>query len=417
MSLIRNLCLWFSVCLGLTAALPALCTQAQTIGIETDFDGNVWVYDSTSTGSDVVRKYTPQGQFLGGVQVHSLFTVATPGGYLARDPVSGSLFILLTDGEMRSLEPVTGRMTTLFDLRQLPIDTSTIYDIATSRSVANSGGLIVPPFQWGDFAVRVDERRTDFFISGRAPAHVFMLRVRFEQGVLVSAKTLVFSRLTTAGNVNLNRGVAVSPFGSVLTTLPVLTERGASNIGQLPNPISPDRQCEEDAMRNPVNCFKPAPSPFETCQTPDGSACSVIQDSAVAFDADFEPGRFLDPQAALTAITTCATLPCEVPVVLLDRPASPEFDPVNVPSLGMASDAEGHFYLATGPVGSAECGFFASGALVAIPAELNFLTCALVTDAPINTSVDVALTPDGQRAYMTLANLGIVATFAVEPSQ
>jgi len=170
-------------------------------------------------------------------------------------------------------------------------------------------------------------------------------------------------------------------------------------------------------MRNPVNCFKPAPSPFETCQTPDGSACSVIQDSAVAFDADFEPGRFLDPQAALTAITTCATLPCEVPVVLLDRPASPEFDPVNVPSLGMASDAEGHFYLATGPVGSAECGFFASGALVAIPAELNFLTCALVTDAPINTSVDVALTPDGQRAYMTLANLGIVATFAVEPSQ
>jgi len=215
MSLIRNLCLWFSVCLGLTAALPALCTQAQTIGpaelfldrftdpvvgnnifiptgIETDLDDNVWVYDSTSTGSDVVRKYTPQGQFLGGVQVHSLFTVATPGGYLARDPVTGSLFMLLTDGEMRSLEPVTGRMTTLFDLRQLPIDTSTIYDIATSRSVANSGGLIVPPFQWGDFAVRADERRTDFFISGRAPAHVFILRVQFEQGVLVSAKTLVF---------------------------------------------------------------------------------------------------------------------------------------------------------------------------------------------------------------------------------
>jgi len=56
-----------------------------------------------------------------------------------------------------------------------------------------------------------------------------------------------------------------------------------------------------------------------------------------------------------------------------------------------------------------------SGAMLVIPSTLNFLSCALVTDAPINTSVDVALTPDGQRAYMTLANFGLVVTFAIEP--
>jgi hypothetical protein len=383
-------------------------------GIETDFDGNVFVYDGTSAGNEVVHKYSPEGQFLGAIQVHDLFTVATPGGHLARDPISGILFMLLTDGEMRSLDPETGQMISLFDLRALPIDATTVYDVATSRSVPFSAGLLVPPFRWGDFAVLARGNQVDFFISSKAPAHVFILRVRFEQNAFISAKAVVFSRLTTAGNVNLNRGVAVSPAGVVLTTLPILTERGARNIGPLPEPISVDRQCEQSSS-GPVNCFKPAPSPFETCLTPNGSACSVIQDSAVAFSADFEPNGFEDPQTVLRSMATCIDLPCAVPVILLDRPETPEFDPVNVPSLGITADVNSNFFIATGPVGSAECGFFASGAMVVIPSTLNFLSCALVTDAPINTSVDVALTPDGQRAYMTLANFGLVVTFAIEP--
>lgn len=382
-------------------------------GIETDHEGNVFVYDSTSSGMDLVRKYTPQRQFLGAVQVHSPYSIAVPGGYLARDPNTGLIFMLLTEGEMRVLNPINGQMSRLFDLRALNIDTSTVYDVATSRSLEYSGGLIVPPFQWGDFAVLARGNRVDFFISGKAPAHTFLARVRVENAVIVSAKALVFSQLTTAGNVNLTRGVAVSPAGIVLTTVPVLTERGAQNVGEGPlaTPIPPNEECQLSG----TNCFSPAPSSFETCTTPDGSACSVIVDAAVAFAADFEPSAFLDPQAALNAISTCNQLPCDVPVVLLDRPESAAFDPIDLTSLGMAADARGNFYIATGPVGSSQCGFHASGALVMLPASLNFLTCAPVSDAPVNTSVDVAVTPDQQRVYMTLANLGMVATFSIVP--
>lgn len=99
-----------------------------------------------------------------------------------------------------------------------------VYDVASNRSVPFSAGLLVSLFRWGDFAVLARRNQVDFFISSKVPAHVFILQARFEQNVFVNAKTIVFTRMTTAGNVNLNRSVAVSPAGGVLTTLPILTD-------------------------------------------------------------------------------------------------------------------------------------------------------------------------------------------------
>jgi len=136
MSIARHIWPWLAACSSAFTLFLAPLANAVVIGpaeifldrnnvfvptgIETDFDGNVFVYDGTSAGNEVVHKYSPQGQFLGAIQVHDLFAVATPGGHLARDPITGILFMLLTDGEMRSLDPETGQMVSLFDLRALP---------------------------------------------------------------------------------------------------------------------------------------------------------------------------------------------------------------------------------------------------------------------------------------------------------
>lgn len=89
-------------------------------------------------------------------------------------------------------------------------------------------------------------------------------------------------------------------------------------------------------------------------------------------------------------------------------------------SRGMATDAAGNFYLATGSVGTSLCGVSGSGALVFIPRALNTVSCALV-GATLTASQDVTVNPASNRAYMTvsvnsvLGSNGILAFPIIQP--
>lgn len=84
----------------------------------------------------------------------------------------------------------------------------------------------------------------------------------------------------------------------------------------------------------------------------------------------------------------------------------------DAPSVGMATDALGNFYVATGAFGSSLCGIDRSSALLIIspiPAAPR-VRCALVP-ARISSSNDVAVSPVGSIPYLTFG--GISGTYQV----
>jgi hypothetical protein len=66
----------------------------------------------------------------------------------------------------------------------------------------------------------------------------FVMRLRLENGVLQDSKVVVASKGSTAGLVNLTRGVAVNSQGTVLTTLPV--NFGSLGFGDVPVSFNAD---------------------------------------------------------------------------------------------------------------------------------------------------------------------------------
>ncbi len=102
--------------------------------------------------------------------------------------------------------------------------------------------------------------------------------------------------------------------------------------------------------------------------------------------------------------------------------AQPEvlFDALDLPSEGMTTNTAGDFYIASGEMGSSECGSNLSGALIVIPTNsnglplgaLNQLTCFPIatTMDPFVSSRDVAVSPADQSVYVTLNNLDQAVT-------
>lgn len=111
---------------------------------------------------------------------------------------------------------------------------------------------------------------------------------------------------------------------------------------------------------------------------PIGGAAGAY-DVAVAFAADLE-------QASAA------------PRILLDKS--------DLTSFGMATDAAGNFYVATGPVGTSLCGAGGSGALVILPPTLDSFRCGTF-DRIIADSRDVAVNPAGDRAYVAVMKFDV----------
>lgn len=83
-------------------------------------------------------------------------------------------------------------------------------------------------------------------------------------------------------------------------------------------------------------------------------------------------------------------------------------------SRGMATDAAGNFYVATGSIGSSQCGAYGSGALVVMTAALHFAGCNTFRATVVN-SQDVAVSGNGRTAYETLANYAAVVKWVLQP--
>ncbi|MCB0214430.1 MAG: hypothetical protein KDJ52_34140 [Anaerolineae bacterium] len=121
------------------------------------------------------------------------------------------------------------------------------------------------------------------------------------------------------------------------------------------------------------------------------------------------PFAFDDPQENVDrAVLFHVNLPEErnidnLPRFLLNR--------IDFSSRGMASDGVDNFYVATGGIGISQCGVLGSGVMVVISADLNNITCGLVSNAPLIFSEDVAVAPDGSFAYMTVRNFNAVIRY------
>ena len=215
-------------------------------GIAFDPSGNLYlsslVKDSSpfSFENPAITKISSSGQVLGQVFTSAGATAAegliTPTT-LEFSPELGSLLSLGVDGSLLVIDPNTLTITGGFNLRNLTIDTSSIYDIA-SNSVSNFGGLIQTQFaSYGDFDVRVAGDKTQLFITGlsQAQAFPFVLRLEFQNGAgLTEAKVLFSSRADSLSSgrqtPRLTRGIAVNSQGVVITTLPVSTSSSPIDV-------------------------------------------------------------------------------------------------------------------------------------------------------------------------------------------
>jgi len=131
---------------------------------------------------------------------------------------SGELWDLLSGGAVLRINPRTGQVQPLVDLRSMPVDTGHVFDLA-SGTVGPFTGMLPQNSIYGDIALLRRGGRLDVFISGVSVAFPFILRIRIENG-RVAATVVAASRASGAGYGSGPRGVAVSPQGLVLTTLP-----------------------------------------------------------------------------------------------------------------------------------------------------------------------------------------------------
>jgi hypothetical protein len=111
-------------------------------------------------------------------------------------------------------------MRRIFNLHSVPVDTSRVVDVA-SGTVGPFTGMLPQNSYYGDIALLRRGRRLDVFVSGLSVSFPFVMRIRIEDGKFAAA-VLAASRASGIPNVSSPRGVAVSPQGLVMTTLPTL---------------------------------------------------------------------------------------------------------------------------------------------------------------------------------------------------
>jgi hypothetical protein len=206
--------LWHGL-VACSATVQPFARLSMPTGVATDTTGNVFV-TSDALLTTLVTKFNSAGQALGSIPIGGI-TVGNLGR-LAVDPGSGELWDLLSGGAVLRINPRTGQVQPLVDLRSMPVDTGHVFDLA-SGTVGPFTGMLPQNSIYGDIALLRRGGRLDVFISGVSVAFPFIMRIRIENG-RVAATVVAASRASGAGYSSGPRGVAVSPQGLVLTTLP-----------------------------------------------------------------------------------------------------------------------------------------------------------------------------------------------------
>lgn len=332
-------------------------------GIAIAGDGSIFVH-SDSGLANIVTRFTPERLDTGSITLGGVSDLGLTGR-MALDPGNGLILHLSEMGLLQAINPNTGLVTLVLDLRNpqvIPIDATQVLDLPVG-AVRNLSDQIIqfdgiqPRINFGDIAILRRGNRVDIFMTGVSIITSFVMRLTFTENTPAQAKVLVASLLQVGADI---------PFGRPLPTSnnPAGNRAGFINV----------------ARGVAVNG--------------DGTVLTSLpvrnQDVAIAFNADYNPVAGPPPTVILGG--------------------------QNLFTRGMTTDSQGNFYLATGSIGTTACGVNGSGALVIIPRTLNGLSCGNLGNVIIADSLDVAVNAAGNRAYMTILNLGLVVEYPIDPA-
>lgn len=321
------------------------------VGIAIDAQGNI-LANNDSGSSLLFSRFSSSGTLLKQVQYRGgIFDF----GHLSAISNQKDIFQLQSDGDLIIINSSDLSFTGQINLKLLPVDTSSIFDISTS-SLGDMGGLINPSAantQYGDIALLERGNQQDIFVSGKSMGTFpFVMRLRYKSGIFQSCKVIVASRGTTAGGVNLTRGVAVNKQGVVLTTLPIAV----------------------------------------------GKNSPTFMDVPVSFNADYPESGAGSPQ---------------IPLRGQGASYSDGSNYVDFASQGMTTDAAGNFYVVTNSLGSVSLRA-AGGTLIVLPPTLSTVRAVLTEgySQSFTSYRDVAVDSNSNQAFVT-SSTGNVIAFAL----
>ncbi len=205
-------------------------------------------------------------------------------GRLVTDPGTGHILALFSNGQILEINPEDGLLLGSLNLRSVFLAATAVYDIASGIVQNLSGFILNNVIPVGDIALLRRGNQRDLFVTGDLTqgSNTFsipifstpsVIRIRIFPDGSLDARLLIYSSATIPGAARPLRGIAVNSQGMVLTTLPA-----------------------------------PGPSPL------------LVEDHAIAFPADFDPGTG------------------SVPQIILNQAV--------VTSRGMTADIAGNFYVA-----------------------------------------------------------------------
>jgi hypothetical protein len=209
-------------------SLTNFVSLSNPTGITLDKTGNILINHASNNGW-YISKVSPGGFLLKQTEYGS-FLSSEDYGSLATIPSTGNILQLRPNGDLVFIDSDSLLLTPIFNIKALNIDTSSGYDILTG-GINNKISILpnAPQTVYGDIAILERNNQLDVFITAKSSGvFPFVIRLRFLSNDLQSVKVLAYSSGTTAGNVNLSRGVAVNSQGTVLTTFPI------------PSPVSPE---------------------------------------------------------------------------------------------------------------------------------------------------------------------------------
>jgi hypothetical protein len=286
----------FSACAGATSP-TVFTTLQQPEGITIGLNGNLFV-SSDGLFTSYVTKFSPTGQVLGQVSIGGI-TVGEIG-HLATDPATGTIWDISHSGTLRVIDPKSLAVQTLGDVKTVDVSQSTqsIYDVLLDFSWDQTGTVIPPTSSFGDIALyrSASNTRLDVFVTARTVnVNVpYVLRLTWladASGALSyqGASAVVMSSARSIWGTP--RGIAVSPSGLVVTSLPRL---GLMNEGFVDQLIS-----------FPYNFPESGGSPTVELSRWDMTSIGIASDSQGWFDVTSQIGSSLcekDSGAAIAVL-------------------------------------------------------------------------------------------------------------------
>lgn len=199
------------------AGTGVFATLTRCKGIATDPDGNVYVFwDHTSNVA--ITKFAPDGGVFGTVFFGDGSSIYD--GRLVYDAAAAQFLFLFGNGIVLTSDPLTGTLTPYLNLNLLPIGITSAFDIITQQRKDFTGSIIPGNITFGDIDVVQEGATKVLFVSGLSIITPFVMRVDITPPNSITANVVVSTGITTAGTYNQPPGVAVSPLGIVVTTLP-----------------------------------------------------------------------------------------------------------------------------------------------------------------------------------------------------